>query len=81
MRASQDGRRVELRLTAKGKEVAANAILTTQEKLMLALRDLPPPVVSQLAQGLDALILSAGLSSESSVMFFEPYTIQQVNPK
>jgi DNA-binding MarR family transcriptional regulator len=80
VRAVEDGRRVELRLTAEGQSVAQTAILTAQEKLMQALQAMPPPLVTRLAQGLDALILAAGLSEEAPVMFFEPQT-QKVTSK
>lgn len=81
VRTPEDGRRCALYLTEAGSAVARNTVLTAQEKLMQALRDLPPPLVAQLAQGLDALILAAGLSEETPVMFFEPDTSQKVDPK
>ncbi len=71
-RAAEDGRRVELHLTDTGRALAGMAILTAQEKLMGALQGMPPPLLRQLAQGLDALIGAAGLSEEAPVMFFEP---------
>lgn len=81
VRAQDDGRRWELRLTEAGQAVAAHTVLTSQEKLMRALQDLPAPMVSHLAQGLDALIHAAGLSGEAPVMFFEPDSLQQDTTK
>lgn len=80
-RAAEDGRRVEVRLTGAGKAAARNAVVTAQEKLMQALQGLPPPTVSHLANGLDALIAAAGLAEEPPVMFFETQSSKKVAPE
>lgn len=71
LRAAEDGRRWELRLTEAGKATVETTIVTAQEKLMKVLQDLPAPQVAQLAEGLEALIGAAGLSDDAPVMFFE----------
>jgi DNA-binding MarR family transcriptional regulator len=70
-RASGDGRRWALRLTDAGKTAVQNAAMTAQEKLMLALQDLPPAIVAELARGLEALVSAAGLATDPPTMFFE----------
>ncbi|OIQ77565.1 MarR family protein [mine drainage metagenome] len=71
VRAQDDGRRCELRLTDDGKAAVRNTTVTAQEKLMLALQELPPRTVSDLANGLEALIGAAGMAEEPPIMFFE----------
>jgi len=77
-RARDDGRRCELRLSAKGESVARNAPITAQESLMQALKQLPPRRLSDLAQGLAALIDAAGLADQTPTMFFENQTKTEI---
>ncbi len=81
VRAPDDGRRCELRLTDAGKAAADRTTVTAQEKLMQALQELPPRTVSQLAGGLEALIGRAGLADEAPIMFFEKKSSSKVAPE
>ncbi|MBI1219987.1 MAG: winged helix DNA-binding protein [Rhodobacteraceae bacterium] len=80
-RAQGDGRRCELRLTDEGKAAGHGTMITMQERLMQALHDLPPATLSQLADGLDALIGAAGLAEEPPIMFFETQAHKIGDPK
>lgn len=80
-RAVEDGRRVEVRLTEAGKAAAQNTVVTAQERLIQALQILPPETVSNLANGLDALIVAAGMSEEAPIMFFETTSSQKGTPE
>lgn len=71
-RSEDDGRRVELRLTEPGRDLAGDLEPTIQEELMSALTRLPPQTRAELAQGLAAWMAEAGLDDAPIVMFFEP---------
>ncbi len=81
VRAKDDGRRCELRLTDAGRAAARDTTVTAQEKLMRALQELPPHTVTELAHGLDALIRAAELAEEPPVMFFEEHPDEGDNRK
>lgn len=70
-RATDDGRRRVLRLTAAGQAAVGNTTMPTQETLMRTLENMPPATVAALAQGLKALVDAAGLANAQPVMFFE----------
>lgn len=70
-RAASDGRRVELHLTDEGRMVLETSPSSAHEKLMQAVSSLPPQTLSDLAQGLDALIHAARLSDQPAAFFFE----------
>jgi len=70
-RSSEDARRVELQLTADGKDALAQQVETIQETLMGAMDRLPPDVLDHLADGLDLLIEEAGLAQGPAPMLFE----------
>lgn len=70
-RASADGRRVELHLTADGRSALVSSPLSAHEKLMQAVSGLPPQILSDLAGGLEALIHAARLTDQPAAFFFE----------
>ncbi len=70
-RAADDARRVEVHLTANGRAVLAVNPSSASDRLMQAVKALPPETLDSLAAGLDALIRNAGLSDEAAAMFFE----------
>jgi len=69
--APGDRRRVELRLTAAGECVIEADAATPQEALLTAIAALPDDKRTALAEGLSALIVSAGLDDEAPNLFFE----------
>lgn len=81
VRAKDDGRRCELRLSAEGRVAVQTMIVTAQERLMQALQEMPPNIVSDLASGLEALITAAGLADDAPIMFFETPSSQKVEHK
>lgn len=71
-RDPDDARRCLLLLLPAGRVALAGISgATAQEKLMLALGDLPAPLVADLARGLAALVTAASLGEGPPVMFFE----------
>ena len=66
-----DARRVELRLTPKGRAVLARAPETTQTRLIAALGRLPPRELEGLRTSLAALVRQMGLGEKAAEMFFE----------
>jgi len=70
-RAADDARRVEVHLTPNGRAVLAVNPSSASDRLMQAVKALPPETLDSLAAGLEALIRNAGLSDEAAVMFFE----------
>jgi len=70
-RSPEDGRRVEVRLTEKGVGIVAESPPTANERLMQAVRSLPPEEIEKLAEGLNALITAASLEKHMPGMFFE----------
>ena len=73
-RAEDDARRVEVHLTSNGRAVLAVNPSSASDRLMQAVKTLPPETLDSLAAGLEALIRNAGLSDEAAVMFFEDKT-------
>jgi len=71
-RSENDGRRVELRLTEAGRKLTKALEPTIQEELMNALTRLAPQTRAELADGLGAWMMEAGLDDAPIVMFFEP---------
>jgi len=70
-RATDDARRVEIRLTSNGRALLSMNPYSASARLMQAVKSLPPETVESLAQGLEALIRTAGLAEETPVLFFE----------
>jgi DNA-binding MarR family transcriptional regulator len=69
--APEDRRRVELRLTPDGERLICADAMTPQEALVAAIAALPDDKRIALAEGLSALIVTAGLSDEAPHLFFE----------
>jgi DNA-binding MarR family transcriptional regulator len=66
-----DGRRSELRLTSRGRKVLGSAPPLAQERLIEALRALPPSRRSGLASGLRDVVARMRLNGGTATMFFE----------
>jgi len=69
--STKDARRLELRVTAKGRALLTKAPLAAQERLMDGLRKLAKHERATLADGLHGLILAMDLGDELPAMFFE----------
>jgi DNA-binding MarR family transcriptional regulator len=81
--APSDRRRVELRLSPDGERLIApkqpTDAPTPQEALLAAIAALPAAKRDALAEGLSALIATAGLAGETPSLFFEsPHTPQDM---
>jgi DNA-binding MarR family transcriptional regulator len=66
-----DRRRVELRVSPGGRKILERAPSTIQERLAGGFLSLPASQQTALADGMEAWIVSAGLSEVSAAMFFE----------
>jgi DNA-binding MarR family transcriptional regulator len=71
-KAGDDNRRVELSLTRSGEKLLESSRQPFQERLVFALRRLPPDDQQALAEGMSAWLKEAGISSAPPTMFFEP---------
>jgi len=71
-KASDDNRRVELSLTRAGEKLLETSPQPFQERLVFALRRLPPDDQQALAKGMSAWLREAGISDAPPTMFFEP---------
>ena len=71
-KSGDDNRRVELSLTRAGKKVLESSPQPFQERLVSALRRLPPDDQQALATGMSAWLREAGISDAPPTMFFEP---------
>lgn len=70
-RASDDRRRAELTLTAKGRAILARAPVTVQEELIAGFERLDAHEQRALVDGVEAWLAAAGLEGVPSTMFFE----------
>jgi DNA-binding MarR family transcriptional regulator len=70
-RAADDGRRVELRLSAEGMRRIQSAPRTAQERLLDAVEALPQATRVRLASVLEALVHELDLGGEHPEMFFQ----------
>ena len=66
-----DGRRMEISITERGRRLVESAPLTAQTRMQQAMRRLQPGQVSALAEGLEALVRESGFAGEPVTMFFE----------
>ena len=73
-RAAEDARRVEVHLTPTGRALLSINPSSASDRLMQAVKALPPETLDGLASGLEALIRNAGLTEEPAVLFFEDKT-------
>lgn len=69
--SSTDRRRVELRVSPKGKRILNGAPSTIQEQLAAGFLTLDVARQRSLAEGLEEWIAAAGLADVSAAMFFE----------
>ncbi len=70
-RSTEDGRKVELRLTEDGARAVGQGLRSGNEMLMAAVQGLPPETAAQLAMGLTTLADAAGVADKPARMFFE----------
>lgn len=70
-RAGADARRIELRLSARGRAVVGRAPAAVQSRLIAGLRALPPGEVGELARLLRRLVAEMGVAREPAPMFFD----------
>lgn len=70
-RSENDGRKTAVWLTTPGAATLNANPPTANEKLMKAVTTLPPEILAHLAEGLDALTHTAGLTQAPPRMFFE----------
>jgi DNA-binding MarR family transcriptional regulator len=66
-----DRRRIELTVSAEGRQILQAAPATIQERLAAGFLSLSPDQQITLADGMEAWIVSAGLSGTPAAMFFE----------
>ena len=66
-----DGRRRELTLSARGRNIVDAAPPSTQERLIASFRGLPASRREAIAAGLEAWVDAAGLAEAPAPMFFE----------
>jgi DNA-binding MarR family transcriptional regulator len=69
--SEDDGRRLELTLTAKGRQVARRAPDVAQERLIAGIDQLAAPRRRQLAAGLADLAAAIDAAATAPAMFFE----------
>ena len=69
--SSEDGRRIELRLTPAGRRLVKRCPEPTQAKLVGALRELGAPELASLRSSIDALVRGLGMGDEAARMFFD----------
>ena len=70
-RAAEDGRRVELTLTARGRAVVAEAPDAAQDRLIAAIEDMPAYRRRLLAEGLAELARGVAATHRRAPMFFD----------
>jgi DNA-binding MarR family transcriptional regulator len=70
-KSTEDARRLEIRLSPEGDAVLVSGYSTAQENLIRAIAALPRKTAAHLAEGLDQLIKTAGLSDQPAVLFLD----------
>ena len=70
-RSGEDARRVELRLSPRGRALVERTPHTAQARLIDGLRALPPEETAELARLLRRLVAAMGATHQAPVMFFE----------
>lgn len=70
-RSREDGRRLELALTARGRQIISKSSGAAQQRLIESLRKMTAGERSQLALLLDALVREAGIADSAPSLFFE----------
>ena len=69
--SADDGRRMEISITERGRRLVEAAPQTAQIRMVNALRELSPEQLAHLADGLSALVREAGFAGDPLSMFFE----------
>lgn len=69
--SADDGRRMEISITERGRRLADAAPLTAQIRMQHAMREMGGERVANLAEHLEALVREAGFAAEAIAMFFE----------
>ena len=69
--SADDGRRMEISITERGRRLVESAPLTAQTRMQQAMRRLEPWQVRSLGEGLEALVRESGFAAEPLTMFFE----------
>ena len=69
--SADDGRRMEISITDRGRRLAESAPYTAQIRMQHAMRQLTPDQVARLADSLEALVRESGFAAEPAPMFFE----------
>jgi DNA-binding MarR family transcriptional regulator len=69
--SADDGRRMEISITDRGRNLVESAPLTAQTRMQQAMRRLEPGQVRSLGDGLEALVRESGFAGEPLTMFFE----------
>jgi DNA-binding MarR family transcriptional regulator len=70
-RSKADGRRIEMVLTPPGRKVIGKSSGAAQERLIQALRTMPPAQRRQLASSLDRFVHETGIADAVPSLFFE----------
>jgi DNA-binding MarR family transcriptional regulator len=70
-KAADDGRRLDLALTASAKSILRKAPGVAQDRLIEAIKRLPATTTRQLAKSLSRLVEEAGLDNGDAPMIFE----------
>jgi DNA-binding MarR family transcriptional regulator len=69
--STEDRRRIELRISAKGRQILKASPSTIQEQLAAGFLSLPATMQRALADGIETWIIAAGLAAVPAAMFFE----------
>jgi DNA-binding MarR family transcriptional regulator len=69
--SAEDGRRMEISITERGRRLVDAAPYTAQVRMQQAMRQLSPEQLERLADGLEALVRESGFANEPVSMFFE----------
>lgn len=69
--SADDGRRMEISITDRGRRLVESAPLTAQTRMQQAMRRLEAGQVRSLGEGLEALVRESGFAGEPLTMFFE----------
>jgi DNA-binding MarR family transcriptional regulator len=69
--SAEDGRRMEISITDRGRKLIATAPRTVQMRMQDAMRRMRPDQVHALADGLDALVRTGNFAETPPPMFFE----------
>ena len=73
--SAEDGRRVELELTAAGRKLAKRCPEPSQSRLVAGLAQMTPHELTALRDGLSALVREAAMGDESPRMFFDDESV------